>query len=70
MSGILFYAAALAVLVTLAVLAVGIIRFGTGMSQGVRGARISNRLMRWRIIAQFVAIVLVVLTVLAVRGMM
>jgi len=71
MSGFLFYLAALACLVTLAVLAVGIIRFGVrGSSQGVRGARISNRLMRWRIIAQFVAIVLVVLTVLAIRGML
>jgi hypothetical protein len=69
MSGLLFYAAALACLVTLGILVVGIIRFGTRRSQGVQGAQVSNRLMRWRIIAQFVAIILVVLTVLAIREM-
>jgi len=68
MSGILFYAAIAACLGTAAVLAVGIIGFGSKRRQGVEGARFSNKLMRLRIVAQFVAVVLIVLTVLAIRG--
>lgn len=66
MSGLFFYLAAIACIVTLAVLAVGIIGFGSKSREGVEGARFSNRLMRYRIIAQFVAVVLIMLTVLAV----
>jgi hypothetical protein len=65
MSGILFYLAMAACLVTLAVLAFGI---GSKGRQGVDGARQSNRLMRYRIVAQFVAVILIMLTVWAARG--
>ena len=52
----LFYLIALACLVTLAVLALGIGGFARGGED--RGKR-SNKLMRWRIAAQFVAVVLI-----------
>ncbi len=68
MSGILFYLAAAACLVTLGVLAVGIGGFGSKSRGGVEGARFSNRLMRYRIIAQFVAIVLFMLMAWAARN--
>ncbi|HSF94097.1 MAG TPA: HIG1 domain-containing protein [Thermohalobaculum sp.] len=68
MSGMLFYLATLACLVTLAVLAVGVIGFGSKRREGLEGARLSNRLMRLRIIAQFAAVILILLTVLATRG--
>ena len=68
MSGFLFYAASLACLVTLAVLAVGIGGFGSKHREGVEGARFSNKLMRYRIVAQFVAVILILLTVWAIRG--
>lgn len=68
MSGILFYLAMAACLVTLAVLAFGIGGFGSKGRQGVDGARQSNRLMRYRIVAQFVAVILIMLTVWAARG--
>lgn len=68
MSGFLFYLATLAILATFGVLAWGILGFGAGTRKGIEGARFSNRLMRWRIIAQFVAIILVLLTVWAVRS--
>jgi hypothetical protein len=67
MSGILFYLAMAACLVTLAVLAYGIGGFGSKSREGVEGARLSNRLMRYRIIAQAVAVILIVLTVWAIR---
>jgi hypothetical protein len=54
--------------VTLAVLAFGIGGFGSKGRQGVDGARQSNRLMRYRIVAQFVAVILIMLTVWATRG--
>ena len=66
MSGILFYLAAIACIVTLAILAVGVGGFGSKSREGVEGARLSNRLMRYRIIAQFVAVILIMLTVWAV----
>ncbi len=66
MSGLLFYLAAIACVVTLAVLVVGIGGFGSKSREGVEGARYSNRLMRYRIIAQFVAVLLIMLTVWAV----
>jgi hypothetical protein len=68
MTGMLFYLATLACLVTLGVLAWGVIGFGSKGREGVEGARFSNKLMRWRIIAQFAAVILILLTVLATRG--
>jgi len=68
MSGFLFYFAALACLVTLGVLAYGIIGFGSRRREGLEGARFSNRLMRLRILAQAVAIILILLTVWAIKG--
>jgi hypothetical protein len=68
MSGILFYLAVAAILATFAVLAVGVGGFGSKKREGVEGARFSNRLMRYRIIAQAVAVILILLTVWAVRG--
>ncbi len=68
MSGLLFYLAAGACLVTAGVLAFGVGGFGSKGREGVEGARFSNRLMRYRIIAQFVAIILLMLTVWAVRS--
>ena len=68
MSGVLFYLAIAACLVTLAVLAYGIGGFGSKGRQGIDGARLSNRVMRYRIIAQFVAVILIMLTVWATRG--
>ena len=68
MSGFLFYLAVAAILATAGVLAFGIGGFGSKGREGVEGARFSNRLMRYRIIAQFVAIVLLMLTVWAIRS--
>ncbi len=68
MSGLLFYLAAAAILITAAVLAIGVGGFGSKGREGVEGARYSNRLMRYRIIAQFVAIILLMLTVWAMRS--
>lgn len=68
MSGIFFYLAVAAVLATFAVLVIGVGTFGSRWREGKEGARFSNRLMRYRIIAQFVAIVLVMLTILAIQS--
>ena len=68
MSGFLFYLAVAAILVTAGVLAVGVGGFGSKRREGVEGARFSNRLMRYRIIAQFVAIILLMLTAWAIRS--
>ena len=68
MSGFLFYLAGAAILATAGVLVVGVGGFGSKRREGVEGARFSNRLMRYRIIAQFVAIILIMLTVWAMRG--
>lgn len=54
MSGIFFYLAAAACLVTLGVLVIGIGGFGSGKFS----PRSSNRMMRYRIIAQAVAVAL------------
>ena len=53
---------------TAGVLAFGVGGFGSKGRDGVEGARLSNRLMRYRIIAQFVAIILLMLTVWAIRS--
>ena len=68
MSGILLYLAIAACLVTLGVLAVGVGGFGSKKREGVEGARLSNRLMRYRIIAQFVAVILLMLAVWLTRS--
>ncbi len=68
MSGFLFYLAVAAILVTMGVLVVGVGGFGSKHRDGLKGARFSNRLMRYRIIAQFVAIILLTLTAWAIRS--
>ena len=59
-----FYLAVAACVATAGVLLVGVTGFGTGKIT----PQTQNRLMRWRIIAQFVAVVLILLTVLALRA--
>ena len=61
----LFVAAAIAALMVLAVLVLGIASFGVG---GEFNRRHANRLMRWRVILQFVAVVLILLFVTVARG--
>jgi len=68
MSALLFYMAVMACLATLGVLTVGIVGFGARHREGIKGARFSNRLMRWRIIAQFTAIALIMATILVAHG--
>lgn len=63
MSGILFYLAAGACLVTAAVLIVGIGGFGSGKAT----AQFSQKMMRLRIVAQFVAIVVIMATIWAAK---
>jgi Hypoxia induced protein conserved region len=60
----LFYLGGAACLATLCVLAFGIGGFGSGRIT----SRGQNRLMRWRIIAQATAVVLLVLAVLVAKG--
>ena len=61
----LFVAAAIAALMVLAVLVLGIASFGVG---GEFNRRHANRLMRWRVILQFVAVVLILVFVTVARG--
>ena len=61
----LFVAAAIAALMVLGVLVLGIASFGMG---GEFNRRHANRLMRWRIILQFVAVVLILLFTVVARG--
>ena len=61
----LFVAAAIAALMVLAVLVLGIASFGVG---GEFNRRHANRLMRWRVILQFVAVVLILLFTVVARG--
>ena len=61
----LFIAAMIAALMVLAVLVLGIASFGTG---GEFNRKHANRLMRWRIILQFVAVVLILLFTVVARG--
>lgn len=68
MSGILFFLAAAACLAVLAVLLLGVAGFGSKRRRGREGARLSNRLMRYRVILQFIAIILIILTALAIRS--
>ena len=64
MSGTFFYLAGAACLVTLIVVMIGIVGFGTGKAS----ASFSQRMMRFRIVAQFVAIVLIMLTIWFAQG--
>lgn len=59
MSGTMMTIAILFCVVTAAVLALGILGFGTGRASGST----SNKLMRFRIIFQFVAIIFILLAV-------
>lgn len=61
MSGTLFNLAIGACLVTFIVVMLGIMGFGSGRAS----ARFSQRMMRLRILAQFVAIVLIMATIWA-----
>ncbi len=63
MPGILILAI-IACLFTLIVLMIGILGFGTGRSS----PSFSNRMMRLRIIGQFVAVILIMATILLTRG--
>ncbi len=53
----LFYVVAIACLIVLAILMVGIGSFGKG---GDFNRKHANRIMRWRLGAQFVAVILIV----------
>lgn len=64
MENLTWYLAGLAVLATGGVLLFGIGGFGTGKMTPQR----QNQLMRWRIIAQFVAVVLIMLTIWVSKG--
>ncbi|MCC5962108.1 MAG: twin transmembrane helix small protein [Rhodobacteraceae bacterium] len=61
----LFIIAAIAALVVLGVLAVGIGGFAGG---GAFNRKHGNRMMRWRIYAQFVAVALIMLFVYVRKG--
>ena len=61
----LFIAAAIAALLVLAILMVGIGGFAKG---GEFNRKHANRIMRWRIMAQFVAVILILIFV-ALRRM-
>lgn len=56
----LFIVAALACGVVVVILMTGVSTFGKG---GIENAKRSNKLMRWRIIAQFIAVLLILLFV-------
>ena len=56
----LFYLIALAMLAVVGILTFGIGSFGKG---GEFAHKYSNKMMRWRIIAQFIAVVFIVLFV-------
>lgn len=64
MSGILFYLAIAACLVVLAILATGVGGFGSGKAS----PQFSQKMMRLRIVAQFIALILIMLTIWASRS--
>lgn len=64
MSGALFYFAAVFCVLTVAVLLIGILGFGTGLTS----SRTSNRLMTFRILFQFIAVVLIVVAAALAGG--
>ena len=61
----LFIVVAIACLAVVAVLMVGVLGFGRG---GEFNRRHANRIMRLRLLAQFIAVVLIVIFVLIRRG--
>ena len=61
----LFIVAMIAALMVLAVLVLGIGSFGVG---GEFNRKHANRLMRWRVILQFVAVCLILLFTVVARG--
>ena len=65
MSGLLFYAAAVACIAVLAVLAFGFASFARG---GEFNKRYANKIMRLRVALQFVAVVLIVVLAWALRN--
>ena len=64
MSNVLMFMGIAACGITLGVLVTGIRGFGTSKMTPQK----QNKLMRWRIIAQFVAVILLLLAVLAAKG--
>lgn len=64
MGDVLYYVVILACLITAGVLVLGIGGFGSGKIT----PRGQNKLMRMRIVAQFVAVVLIMLTVTLLKG--
>ena len=64
MGDVLYYVVILACLITAGVLVLGIGGFGSGKIT----PRGQNKLMRMRILAQFVAVVLIMLTVTLLKG--
>jgi len=61
----LFLLVAVACLIVLGILATGIGNFGKG---GQDAGKKANKLMRWRIYAQFIAIILILIFVYLRRG--
>ena len=59
----LFFVMMLALVVVVVILAIGIGNFGKGGDP-----KTSNKLMRWRIIGQFIAVALILIFVLIRRG--
>ncbi|MEM7189314.1 MAG: twin transmembrane helix small protein [Pseudomonadota bacterium] len=64
MAEIFWYLAGAACLATLGVLAFGVGGFGSGKLT----PQLQNKMMRWRIAAQAIAVVLILLTAWAARG--
>lgn len=64
MSGIFFYAAVAACFIVLAVLVTGVMVFARG---GETNRKWANKIMRLRVVLQFVAIILVLLVVYFAR---
>lgn len=65
MAQYLYYLIPLALLGVVTVLALGLISYSR---EGQKARERSNRLMQWRIILQFVAVVLIVVFVLILQG--
>ncbi len=61
---VVFYFAAFAGLATVAILVIGIVGFGSGRASPA----FSNRMMRLRIIGQFIAVILILATVLVIQA--
>ncbi|MEM7177232.1 MAG: twin transmembrane helix small protein [Pseudomonadota bacterium] len=64
MSGALFYFGIVFCFLTVAVLLIGLLGFGTGLTS----SRTSNKLMTFRILFQFIAVVLIVAAAALVSG--